>query len=348
MAELFISYAREDRGTAERLASALTMHGWSVWWDRHIPAGRRFDEVIAERLAAANCVLALWSKAAVHSEWVVEEAETARERGVFLPVMIEEVEPPLGFRRIHAADLIGWDGSAVHVGFDQLIEDISGVLRRGASMPSPADILPASQLTSAQPMVPGRPPIATVTTDFLPASAESAIRVLAREEKRSAVTWDAHDIQAIAQRLAQNVGPIARVIVARSLPDADNLAALIRLLAKSIPAADDRNQFLHDVARFDRSAAAEGEAAPRPDAGMATPSADRPCDAGGRQLRIADTSLGEIEKALARHIGPIAKVVLKRAVAQSGTADELCASLLSHIEREDDRLQFRAAVARFV
>ncbi|QNT68438.1 hypothetical protein [Defluviicoccus vanus] len=102
-----------------------------------------------------------------------------------------------------------------------------------------------------------------MTTDFLPVSAESAIRVLAREVQgsASAVAWDAHDIQAIAQRLAQNVGPIARVIVARSLPDADNLAALIRLLAKSIPAADDRNQFLHDVARFDRSAGV-GEAAP--------------------------------------------------------------------------------------
>ena len=57
MADVFLSYAREDRETAERLAHALERHGWSVWWDRHVPAGKRFDEVIAKSLASARCVM---------------------------------------------------------------------------------------------------------------------------------------------------------------------------------------------------------------------------------------------------------------------------------------------------
>ena len=65
-------------------------------------------------------------------------------------------------------------------------------------------------------------------------------------------------------------------------------------------------------------------------------------------LAPAALNLTEIEQALARLIGPIAKVVLKRAVAQSGTPDELCENLMTHIDRTDDRRQFRAAFARWV
>jgi hypothetical protein len=152
MTQIFISYAREDRDTAERLAHALETVGWSVWWDRRIPAGKRFDEVIAGQLNAAGCVLALWSGHGVASQWVAEEAEAARERGVLLPAMIAPVEPPLGFRRIHAADLIGWQGDAGHAGFRQLCHDIAGVLAGRPGARSAA--LAASAATGAA--APGR------------------------------------------------------------------------------------------------------------------------------------------------------------------------------------------------
>ena len=57
MADIFISYARADRPRAARLAQALEHDGWSVWWDREIPPGRSFDEVIEEALAQARCVI---------------------------------------------------------------------------------------------------------------------------------------------------------------------------------------------------------------------------------------------------------------------------------------------------
>jgi serine/threonine-protein kinase len=60
----------------------------------------------------------------------------------------------------------------------------------------------------------------------------------------------------------------------------------------------------------------------------------------------ADVNLGEIEQALARHIGPIAKVVLKRAMAKSATRNDLCDRLATHIEREDERRQFLATLTR--
>jgi hypothetical protein len=52
MADIFLSYAREDAGRAKILATALESRGWSVWWDRHIPAGREFAVHIAQQLAS--------------------------------------------------------------------------------------------------------------------------------------------------------------------------------------------------------------------------------------------------------------------------------------------------------
>lgn len=150
MPDIFISYAREDRETAERLAQALEGEGWEVWWDRHIPAGKRFDEVISASLDRAKCVIALWSQAAIASQWVAEEAEEGKERGVLVPAFIEAVEPPLGFRRIHAADLVGWRGNLDHPGLRQLIGDICQVM-------STADAAPGAVPTAAA-AAPTRPP----------------------------------------------------------------------------------------------------------------------------------------------------------------------------------------------
>jgi TIR domain len=108
MADIFISYAREDWDTAKTLAQALADQGWSVWWDRHIPSGRRFHEVIERELTAARCVIALWSTAALGSPWVREEAQDGLDRDILVPARIETVRLPIGFRTIQTADLSDW------------------------------------------------------------------------------------------------------------------------------------------------------------------------------------------------------------------------------------------------
>ena len=50
MSDILLSYASEDRPRAQVVAQALKAHGWAVWWDRTIPAGKTFREVIEEEI----------------------------------------------------------------------------------------------------------------------------------------------------------------------------------------------------------------------------------------------------------------------------------------------------------
>jgi hypothetical protein len=122
MNEIFISYATEDRERARALASALRERSWDIWWDREIPLGKAFDEVIEKAIDQAKCVIVLWSAASVSSEWVRNEASEGKRRGILLPVFIEQVEAPLAFRSLNGADLSGWNGEGSDAEFLRLIE----------------------------------------------------------------------------------------------------------------------------------------------------------------------------------------------------------------------------------
>lgn len=62
----------------------------------------------------------------------MEEAEEAAQRSILIPALIEDVPPPLGFRRLQAARLVGWPGSDANE-FDQLTESIAAILATDAS-----------------------------------------------------------------------------------------------------------------------------------------------------------------------------------------------------------------------
>jgi hypothetical protein len=128
VSDIFISYASEDRETAKQLAEVLGASGWSVWWDRSIPAGKNFDDMIEEAIEQSKCMIVLWSNASISSRWVKTEAAEGEERNMLIPVLIENVKIPLAFRRLQAADLIGWDGEAAAAQITKLVADAAIIL----------------------------------------------------------------------------------------------------------------------------------------------------------------------------------------------------------------------------
>jgi len=132
MNDIFISYDSADRTIAQKFADALESRGWSVWWDREIPLGKAFDQVIEEELNAARCVIVLWSNQSVRSRWVKTEAAAAADRDCLLPVLIEDIAIPFEFKRIQTAMLMNWRGDDSDPEFSRLIKAIAQLAREPA------------------------------------------------------------------------------------------------------------------------------------------------------------------------------------------------------------------------
>ena len=136
MSDIFISYAREDQDRIATLVHLLEARGLSVFWDRDIPPGKTWREHIGRALAEARCVVVAWSRDSIASTFVAEEADDARVRGILVPVLIDEVMPPLGFRSWQAARLTGLGQPGGAQEFDELLAAVRSVVGGGATGPS--------------------------------------------------------------------------------------------------------------------------------------------------------------------------------------------------------------------
>ena len=105
MIDIFLSYAHEDRERIQPLIRILEVQGWTVWWDTNIETGVLFDKEIQAAVEAARCIMVVWSKHSIGSQWVRSEAHEGLDRNILVPVLLDDVRPPLPFRQIQATKL---------------------------------------------------------------------------------------------------------------------------------------------------------------------------------------------------------------------------------------------------
>ena len=63
MYDIFLSYKREDEAKAARLARALEVSGYSVWWDRSLLAGDSWRSQIQRAIDQSQLMIVIWTPA---------------------------------------------------------------------------------------------------------------------------------------------------------------------------------------------------------------------------------------------------------------------------------------------
>ncbi len=152
MTDVFISYKKEDAQRIEPIARALANAGYDVWWDHRIPAGRSYRDVIGAALQTAKCVIVVWSKLSASAQWVLDEADEGKRRNVLLPLLIDDVEIPYGFRQIEAARLVSWTGDPADSEWQNALSAVAHFVGRapgGPPKPLSAPSAPTAARTAA-------------------------------------------------------------------------------------------------------------------------------------------------------------------------------------------------------
>jgi TIR domain len=129
---VFVSYKREDEDRVGPLVLALERAGLTLWWDRGLAGGVNWRLEIQAALEAARCVIVVWTYHSIGpgGDFVRDEAAYAKQRGVLVPIRLDEVAPPIGFGELQSIDLTQWRGHQRDPYFQDLVAAVTAKLER--------------------------------------------------------------------------------------------------------------------------------------------------------------------------------------------------------------------------
>lgn len=148
------------------------------------------------------------------------------------------------------------------------------------------------------------------------------------------VAVDDATLSTIERRLARHIGPIARHLVRDAARRTNSIEALCETISRSIDQPAAREQFLAETL---------AGSLPRNGTTVVQSKVMRPTGTGGGSRPGASISAEQIERAeraLTKALGPIAKVLVKRALPGAASEAALWERLATHIERAADRDAF--------
>jgi hypothetical protein len=136
MADVFLSYKRDERAAVETIASRLRDLGLTVWFDASMSAGETFNAEIDREARAAKAILVCWSPAARESEWVNAEAMIGFEQKKLAACYVagpDGFSAPTPFNAAHSEDLRAWltAPSVAHSGWKSILRRLGNLCGRG-------------------------------------------------------------------------------------------------------------------------------------------------------------------------------------------------------------------------
>jgi serine/threonine-protein kinase len=141
----------------------------------------------------------------------------------------------------------------------------------------------------------------------------------ARPEPDATGVFDEQTVATLERKLVEHVGPIARYLVQSAVRKATDVDSLCASLAAKIDHPADRDRFTREV----RATLAPGGTT-----------------IGGKLLTLAPGEQERLQTALTRYLGPVARVMIKRALAGTGSVPALWQTLAGHIDDPKDRAEF--------
>ena len=135
MADVFISYKRDERPAVEQIAARMRALGLNVWFDAGLSAGESFNDEIDREARAAKLILVCWSPTARESKWVKAEAMIGFEQDKLAAIHVagpDGFSPPTPFNTVHAEDLRAWIASPsdAHAGWRSVLRRIGKLCAR--------------------------------------------------------------------------------------------------------------------------------------------------------------------------------------------------------------------------
>ena len=171
------------------------------------------------------------------------------------------------------------------------------------------------------------------------ANAEDVARAISRDDSgvkaSTASAWPEDTLRTIELQLANFIGPVAKIALKRAASRTTDLAQLYELLAARLERETDRQAFLAGRARL-----------------MPTSAETRPLQASvpasfhgappgpGLQEELTPAAIEQASVMLARHVGPISRVLAKRAAQRADCLHTLYLLLAEHVETKAERARF--------
>lgn len=161
--------------------------------------------------------------------------------------------------------------------------------------------------------------------------------------------WKPEVLHAIEATLEMYIGPLAHILVRKMSGSANSIEQLSEQLSRFIPSVTKQREFLNSTRHVitTGSALRPVSAPPMAPAMSEAVSAASPLtNSTGVASSFDPELLVRIEQALANQLGPMARVLVKKAARQATSLDDLCQSLASELPDDRHRRDFLASVRR--
>jgi eukaryotic-like serine/threonine-protein kinase len=196
----------------------------------------------------------------------------------------------------------------------------------------------------------GKPTSVSTDKTTVSANASLAASLPTAASRSLGVQLPPECLQVIDQAMAKHIGPLGPVVVRRTLATSSSEQQFFDTLADTFTDGEARASFL----RVARRLQSNGGTSATSTGGTPNVGTDSRLHSSTRQnatttlggLTLSSDELSVAERRLATYVGPLAKLLIRRAANESGTIPAFYQKLAANIDRLEDRRRFLESVER--